>query len=81
MSQTEYIIAHTIRYVPASETLYLVSSPETLVTLTPACNRLLLHLLSSQGTVLSRDTIFSVLWEQYGYTPSNSSLNTYVSLI
>ncbi|MGT3828528.1 winged helix-turn-helix domain-containing protein, partial [Enterobacter kobei] len=25
--------------------------------------------------------IFSVLWEQYGYTPSNSSLNTYVSLI
>ncbi|EMM7535744.1 winged helix-turn-helix domain-containing protein [Citrobacter braakii] len=81
MNQTEYVIGQKIRYVPASETLSLVSRPEDLVVLTPACNRLLLHLLSSQGTVLSRDTIFSVLWEQYGYSPSNNSLNTYISLI
>ncbi|RHH96555.1 hypothetical protein DW184_24660 [Enterobacter cloacae] len=81
MNQTEYIIGQTIRYVPASETLYLVSRPEDLVVLTPGCNRLLLHLLSSRGSVLSRDAIFSVLWEQYGYSPSNSSLNTYISLI
>lgn len=81
MNQTEYIIGQKIRYVPASETLFIVSRPEDLVVLTPACNRLLLHLLSSQGTVLSRDAIFTILWEQYGYSPSNNSLNTYVSLI
>lgn len=81
MYQMEYVIGQIIRYVPASETLFLVSRQEDQVVLTPACNRLLLHLLSSQGTVLSRDAIFSVLWEQYGYSPSNSSLNTYVSQI
>lgn len=31
--------------------------------------------------MLSRDAIFSELWSQYGSTPSNSSLNTYMSLI
>lgn len=81
MNHIEYVIGKKIRYVPASEILHLVSSPEELVVLSPACNRLLQLLLSSQGTVLSRDAIFSVLWEQYGYTPSNSSLNTYISLI
>ncbi|SCC66970.1 winged helix-turn-helix domain-containing protein [Kosakonia oryziphila] len=81
MVQKDYIIDHTIRFSPASETLGLIDNPDSFVVLTPACNRLLMYLISNQGAVLSRERIFSTLWEQYGKTPSNSSLNSYISLI
>lgn len=81
MRQKNYIIGNTIRFTPANEILSLLESPETSIVLTPACNRLLKYLITNQGVVLSRDAIFSTLWEQYGSTPSNSSLNTYMSLI
>ncbi|WP_413504026.1 winged helix-turn-helix domain-containing protein [Serratia grimesii] len=81
MNYKDYIIGRTIKFTPSSEKLSLLDSPENFIVLTPACNRLLVYLVSNQGVVLSRDAIFSILWEQYGSTPSNSSLNTYVSLI
>lgn len=81
MSNKFYIIGNAIRFSPSTESLHLTENPDISVVLTPACNRLLIYLISNQGVVLSRDAIFSTLWVQYGSTPSNSSLNTYISFI
>ena len=81
MSNWEYIIGENIKFSPAMESLNLIKTPEISILLTPACSRLLQYLLSEQGIVVSRDAIFLKLWSQYGNTPSNSSLNTYISLI
>lgn len=81
MINYEYIIDNTIKYSPLTESLSHISNPEISVSLTPACNRLLIYMISNRGVVLTREAIFSTLWSQYGGTPSNSSLNTYISLI
>lgn len=81
MSNKEIVIGDNIAFSISKEMLYLIDSPEVSVTLTPACSRLLEYMISRQGVVLTRDAIFKNIWIQYGSTPSNSSLNTYISLI
>ena len=81
MSNWEYIIGENIKFSPSTESLNLIANPEISILLTPACSRLLQYLLSEQGIVITREAIFLKLWSQYGNTPSNSSLNTYVSQI
>lgn len=81
MKYHEYIFEGYVKFSASGETLSLLEHPDSFIVLTPACSRLLVFLISNQGVVLSRDTIFLSLWENYGGTPSNSSLNTYISLI
>lgn len=81
MSNRNYIIGSTIRFSPSTESLCLTENPDISILLTPSCSRLLGYLISNQGIVVSRDSIFTILWSQYGSAPSNSSLNTYISLI
>ncbi|WII85134.1 winged helix-turn-helix domain-containing protein (plasmid) [Klebsiella pasteurii] len=77
----DYIIDNIIRFSPERQIVCLRENPDSFVVLTPASNRLLLYLICNQGEIISRERIFSALWEQYGNTPSNSSLNSYISLI
>ena len=81
MKQIEYVIGQLIKFNPSREAISLLSNLDTMIILTPACARLLVYLIDSQGVIISREAIFTCLWEKYGYSPSNGSLNTYISFI
>ncbi|MUM52690.1 hypothetical protein GJ686_24730 [Klebsiella variicola] len=47
--------------------------------LTATTSRLLSFLLQNQGEILTRDKILIQVWDKYGLTSSNNSLNKYIS--
>lgn len=49
------------------------------VVLTAIANRLLALLVKNNNILISRDFIFSAVWEDHGKTASNSNLNNYIA--
>ena len=49
------------------------------MTLTTIANRLLALLVKNNGILISRDFIFSTVWDDHGKTASNSNLNNYIA--
>lgn len=75
----KYIINLIVVYTPSEKTLALHNDPSQKVNLSNPANRLLLELIKFNGTTLERETLLRNVWEDYGFTGSNSNLNTYIS--
>ncbi|QPT11987.1 winged helix-turn-helix domain-containing protein [Serratia rubidaea] len=75
----KYIINLIIVYTPSEKTLALHNDPSQKVNLSNPANRLLLELIRYNGKTLERETLLHNVWEEYGFTGSNSNLNTYIS--
>lgn len=75
----KYIINLIVVYTPSEKTLALHNDPSQKVNLSNPANRLLLELIRYNGKTLERETLLHNVWEEYGFTGSNSNLNTYIS--
>ena len=51
------------------------------VLLPPVCARILTYLLQNNNSLIPRDKLLQVGWEDIGLSPSNNSLNNYVVLL
>ncbi|MGW1445094.1 winged helix-turn-helix domain-containing protein [Serratia rhizosphaerae] len=75
----KYIINLIIVYTPSEGTLALHNDPSLKINLSNPANRLLMELIKYNGTTLDRESLLRNVWEEYGFTGSNSNLNTYIS--
>ncbi|EFM19336.1 MULTISPECIES: winged helix-turn-helix domain-containing protein [unclassified Pantoea] len=76
----KYIINACIGFSPADGVLYRIESEDS-VTLPLPAQRLLLIILESEGEIVTRDSLLTGVWDQFGLVGSNSSLNQYLSLL
>lgn len=76
-----YIINESIAYCEDDGTVYLMGHREDAITLSLPAQRLLVCLLQSDGQLLTRDELFSHIWDKYGLVGSGNSLNQYVSQV
>lgn len=70
-----------VLYRVDDNTLTSTSDPEQKIALTLTSSRLLLLLLSHQGEVMPRETIYRHVWEDYGLEASGNTLTQYVSVL
>lgn len=75
-----YIIDGSITYNPDDCTLGHIPTEES-VSLSISAGRLLERLLSSEGEILTRDTLLTEIWDKYGLRGSNANLNQYLSIL
>lgn len=76
-----YIINESIAYCEDDGTVYLMGHREDAITLSLPAQRLLVCLMQSEGQLLTRDELFSHIWDKYGLVGSGNSLNQYVSQV
>ncbi|ENE2355442.1 helix-turn-helix domain-containing protein [Serratia marcescens] len=74
-----FLINNRIVFDEDNSTLALAEENVDPVTLTTIANRLLALLVKNNGILISRDFIFSTVWDDHGKTASNSNLNNYIS--
>lgn len=72
-----YLIEDTALFVPAENMLVNMNSHEKIM-LSVTAARLLELLIVFRGQVVSRDEIFSEVFDRYGATSTNNNLNQYV---
>jgi DNA-binding winged helix-turn-helix (wHTH) protein len=77
----KYIIDLVVIYIPSDRALILHNNPQNTVVLSTPANRLLMELIRNRGEVVTRDELLERVWEDYGFTGSNSNLNSYISEI
>lgn len=51
------------------------------INIPPTAARLLDLFIESKGRVLSRDELLNTIWDKYGISPSNNTLNQYISFL
>ncbi|HHP7836331.1 winged helix-turn-helix domain-containing protein [Serratia sp. CY76391] len=74
-----FLINNRIIFDEDNSTLALAEESLDPVTLTTIANRLLALLVKNNGILISRDFIFSTVWDDHGKTASNSNLNNYIA--
>ncbi|HCR1077319.1 TPA: winged helix-turn-helix domain-containing protein [Enterobacter cloacae] len=74
-----YIIEMDVVFSPAEKTLSLYNEHSNSVVLSNQANRLLLEMVTSKNELLYREELVRRVWEDYGFTSSNNSLNVAVS--
>ncbi|EOJ9612099.1 TPA: helix-turn-helix domain-containing protein [Serratia marcescens] len=74
-----FLINNRIIFDEDNSTLALAEENLEPVTLTTIANRLLALLVKNNGILISRDFIFSTVWDDHGKTASNSNLNNYIA--
>lgn len=74
-----FLINNRIIFDEDNSTLELAEENLEPVTLTTIANRLLALLVKNNGILISRDFIFSTVWDDHGKTASNSNLNNYIA--
>ncbi len=75
-----YTIDGSITYNTDDCTLSHLPTQESL-SLSISTGRLFERLLTSEGDILSRDTLLTDVWDKYGLRGSNSNLNQYLSIL
>lgn len=75
----KYIINHTIVFDPDNKTLTLKNSGGNFILLSNPATRLLSEFINNNKNNLVRVDILKSVWENYGFSPSNASLNNHVS--
>ncbi|AJJ18737.1 DNA-binding transcriptional activator CadC [Yersinia intermedia] len=75
----KYILNLTIVFNPSEKILMELNDEERAVTLSNPASRLLLEFIKHQNEPIERDVLLKNVWEDYGFTASNSNLNAYVS--
>lgn len=77
----DYIINGVVKFNSSDGTLFCLDSSMDMLTLTRVSSELLLLLIKSNGTSISRDAILNELWEKRGLSASSNNLNNYVSML
>jgi len=75
----KYIINLTVTFDPDNRLLILKSDEQQSVELSKPATRLLSELINNNRINLVRDDILKNVWEDYGFSPSNASLNNHIS--
>lgn len=75
----KYIINLTVTFDPDNRLLILKSDTQQSVELSKPATRLLNELINNNRVNLVRDDILKNVWEDYGFSPSNASLNNHIS--
>lgn len=75
----KYIINLTVTFDPDNRLLILKSDTQQSVELSKPATRLLSELINNNRINLVRDDILKNVWEDYGFSPSNASLNNHIS--
>ncbi|MFA3781237.1 transcriptional regulator [Yersinia sp. 1652 StPb PI] len=75
----KYILNLTIVFNPSEKILMELNDEERAVTLSNPATRLLLEFIKHQNQPIEREVLLKNVWEDYGFTASNSNLNAYVS--
>ncbi|HGM5490725.1 TPA: transcriptional regulator [Serratia fonticola] len=75
----KYIINLTVTFDPDNRLLILKSDTQQSVELSKPATRLLSELINNNRINLLRDDILKNVWEDYGFSPSNASLNNHIS--
>ncbi|TQI82269.1 DNA-binding winged helix-turn-helix (wHTH) protein [Serratia fonticola] len=75
----KYIINLIVIFDPDNRVLTLKNDLQQSVELSKPATRLLCELLNNNRTSLLRDDILKSVWEDYGFSPSNASLNNHIS--
>lgn len=77
----KYIIELSIVFSPAMRMLSLLNNSNTEVPLSNQATRLLLHMVIHRNETLLREDLLKRVWEDFGFTRSNNSLNVAISEI
>lgn len=77
----KYIIELDVVFSPEEKTLSLNNDPNIFVPISNQANRLLLEMVRRKNEILNRNELIKRVWEDYGFTSSNNSLNVAVSEI
>ncbi|WP_157835565.1 winged helix-turn-helix domain-containing protein [Photorhabdus australis] len=77
----KYVINMIVVFDPKEKTLALFNNPLNTVKLSNPASRLFLELIKNNGETIPREDLLKNVWEDYGFTGSNSNLNSYISEI
>lgn len=77
----KYIIELNITFSPKEKKLSLLNENSNSITLSNQAARLLLEMVTNPNTLLNRGELIKKVWEDYGFTSSNNSLNVAISEI
>ncbi|WP_052768132.1 winged helix-turn-helix domain-containing protein [Enterobacter roggenkampii] len=77
----KFIIELDVVFSPEDKTLSLSNEPNNSVAISNQANRLLLEMITRKNEMLERNELIKKVWEDYGFTSSNNSLNVAVSEI
>lgn len=75
----KYIINLTVTFDPENRALVLENDMQQSIELSKPATRLLSELINNNRINLNRDDILKRVWEDYGFSPSNASLNNHIS--
>jgi DNA-binding winged helix-turn-helix (wHTH) protein len=75
----KYIINLTVTFDPDNRLLTLKGDTQQSVELSKPATRLLSELINNNKINLIREDILKNVWEDYGFSPSNASLNNHIS--
>lgn len=75
----KYIIELDVVFSPEDKTLSLNNDPNIYVPISNQASRLLLEMVRRKNEILNRNELIKTVWEDYGFTSSNNSLNVAVS--
>ena len=78
---TQYFIKDMIVFNVLDNTLWAKENPEDTLTIGLVPGRLFRYLLANAGRVVSKDELFSNVWNEYGLRSSGHSLNQNISLL
>ncbi|WP_447873178.1 winged helix-turn-helix domain-containing protein [Serratia fonticola] len=77
----KYILNFTVIFLPSERTISILNNEEVRASLSAPATRLLLELIKHNGVIVTRETLLKNVWEDYGFSGSNSNLNSYISEI
>ncbi|ENZ5481024.1 hypothetical protein P805_03138 [Serratia marcescens BIDMC 44] len=76
-----FMLSNALIFDPDTQKISLPGQPDSAVTLSSPAVRLLLEFIRNRGEELSRETLITRVWQDFGYTPSGNNLNKAVSEI
>ena len=77
----KYLINNEVTFRTDDGVLANLSSSDNSLTLSITANRIFTYLLEQDGQVVSREEMFTNVWDKNGLQASNNSLSQYISLI
>ena len=77
----KYLINNEVTFRTDDGVLASLSPSDNSLTLSITANRIFTYLLEQEGKVVSREEMFTNVWDKNGLQASNNSLSQYISLI
>lgn len=78
----KFILSDTVYYSPDDRRIWFKDEDSAEgVELTPIPGRILLLLIENQGSIVTRDIFFELVWDRYGKTGSSNTLKQYIGLL